>query len=60
MRDDSVSNTFYIKLFLTNYANGMTGTHTFLGQWYLDGSFVGQTPGVAVFQLACALTVSFQ
>ena len=59
VRDDSVSNGFYIKLFLTNYANGMTGTHTFLGQWYEDGTFLGQAPG-PVFALACALTVSFQ
>lgn len=59
VRDDSVSNSFYIKLFLTNYANGMTGTHTFLGQWYEDGTLLGQAPG-PVFALACALTVSFQ
>ncbi len=47
------------KTHLTNFPGGMTGTHEFRGLWYIDGLLIGETPGTAVFQLACALEVQF-
>jgi len=50
----------FVKLFVINFPNGMTGTHLFQGWWFLDGYFTGGTPGTSVFQLACNLEITFQ
>lgn len=49
----------FIKGHLTNFAGGMTGVHLFMGQWYIDGSLVGGSFGVAMLELQCALRVDF-
>lgn len=48
-----------LKLFVSEYDQGMTGTHRFAGLWYLDGELVGGTPGEAVFMGGCVVNVSF-
>jgi hypothetical protein len=50
----------HVKLFVTNFENGMTGTHIFQGWWFIDGYLVGGTANTEVFQLACNLQITFQ
>ncbi len=47
------------KWFLTNFPAGMTGTHTFEGQWFEDGELVGGVPGQAVLELDITISVTF-
>ena len=49
----------YVKSFLTNFPDGMTGTHELTGRWYLDGSFMGGTRGEAVLGLECVFHATF-
>ena len=56
----SPSSQTHVKLFVTNFGNGMTGTHIFKGWWFLDGYLLGGTPNTEVFQLACNLQITFQ
>ncbi len=45
---------------LTDYPNGLpSGTYTFEGRWYKDGSLVGGTFGVPVLALDCTMMVTF-
>ncbi|TMI16621.1 hypothetical protein E6H33_03945 [Candidatus Bathyarchaeota archaeon] len=56
---DAGSNT-HVKLFVTNFENGLTDTHLFQGWWFVDGYVVDGTPNTEVFQLGCNLQVTFQ
>ncbi len=47
------------KLFVTEYDRGLTGTHVFLGEWFLDGSLLGGTAHGAVSTGSCGVTVTF-
>jgi len=47
------------KFYVSEYDQGLTGTHAFLGLWYLDGALVGGTPHEAVLVGACPVTVTF-
>jgi hypothetical protein len=60
-RDFEVSEdgTVAVETFLTNFPTGMTGTHVFRGEWYIDGLLIEETPGEAVLSLVCALEVTF-
>lgn len=49
----------FFKFFLSDFPGGMTGTHLFTGEWFLDGSLAGGTFGQSVFQLRCDVTVTF-
>lgn len=48
-----------LKLFVSEYDQGLTGTHRFGGLWYLDGGLAGGTPGEAVFMGGCVSNVAF-
>lgn len=47
------------KLFNTEYDNGLTGSHVFTGQFYLDASLFGGKVGDPVFVDYCTTTVNF-
>ncbi len=48
-----------VKLYNTEYNNGLTGSHLFTGQFYLDASLFGGKVGVPLLQLECNTTVNF-
>ena len=48
-----------VKLFVSEFDQGMTGMHRFGALWFLDGSLVGGTFGEAMFQGACVSNVNF-
>ncbi len=48
-----------LKLFISEYDQGLTGTHRFGSLWFLDGALAGGTPGEAVFTGGCVSYVSF-
>ncbi len=50
---------FFVKLFVFNFADGMTGTHVFVGWWFEDAGLEGGTYGTELFVLGCALSVQF-
>lgn len=47
------------KFFVSEYDQGLTGTHSFVGNWYLDGALVSGAAHEAVFVGTCEVTVSF-
>lgn len=47
------------KFYVSEFDQGLTGTHDFLGLWYADGVMVGETPHTAVLVGVCPVTVSF-
>ncbi len=47
------------KFYVSEYDDGLTGTHDFLGLWYVDGVMVGGTPHTAVLVGICPVTVAF-
>jgi hypothetical protein len=50
----------FLKLFISNSNNGMTGTHVFVGWWFIDAGLNGDGPyGTQDFVLGCALRVHF-
>ncbi len=49
----------FSRLWLRNYPSGLTGIHTFTGQWFEDGSLVGGTFGTSVLVQKCGLQVVF-
>lgn len=49
----------FFKTFVSEYHDGMTGTHRFGGLWFLDGSLVGGAFGESVFVNGCVVTVTF-
>ncbi len=57
--DESNGDIFFIKLSLTNYPDGMTGTHLFRGEWWIDGFLIGEDPGEAYLDLVSVLQVDF-
>ena len=50
---------FMVKLFSTENDNGLTGSHTFTGQFYLDASLLGGQVGVPVLVTECNTIVNF-
>jgi len=48
-----------VKLFSTEYDNGLTGSHLFTGQFYLDASLFGGQVGVPVLVNECNTIVNF-
>jgi len=48
-----------VKLFVSEFDQGMTGPHRLGALWFLDGSLVGGTFGEAMFQGACVSNVNF-
>lgn len=47
------------KWFYSEYDEGLTGTHVFLGLWFLDGALLGGTPREAVLFGVCEVTIAF-
>lgn len=47
------------KFYVSEYDEGLTDTHVFLGLWYLDGALVGGTAHEAVLVGACEVTITF-
>ncbi len=50
---------FKMKLFISEFHDGMTGPHLFQGMWYLDGSLLGGDFGDPVLLFTCDVTVNF-
>jgi hypothetical protein len=50
---------FMVKLFSSEYNNGLTGSHIFTGQFYLDASLFGGHVGDSVLVTECNTTVNF-
>ena len=50
---------FMVKLFSTQYNNGLTGSHLFTGRFYLDASLFGGKVGVPILVTECNTTVNF-
>ncbi len=50
---------FMVKLFNTEYHNGLTGSHVFTGQFFADASLFGGKVGVPLLQSECNTTVNF-
>lgn len=48
-----------LKLFISEYDHGFSGTHTFAGYWYIDSLFYGLPPGQPVLDLTCTSVVTF-
>lgn len=48
-----------LKLFNTDYHDGLTGTHLFTGQFFFDASFIGGSFGTPVLDLTCNIVVTF-
>lgn len=49
----------FLKLFLSEFPDGLTGSHVLTGKWYSDESFVGGTFGVPLLLLQCDLAADF-
>ena len=51
----------FVKLWVTEYHEGLSGTHLFVGRWYIDASIssIGGQFGVPVLDQECSLTVHF-
>ncbi len=49
----------FFKTFVSEYHEGLTGTHRFGGLWFLDGSLVGEDFGEPIFQGGCVVDVTF-
>lgn len=47
------------KFFVSEYDQGLTDTHSFVGSWYLDGVLLGGTAREAVLVGTCQVTVTF-
>jgi hypothetical protein len=59
-RDFNLENNTFVKLFVSNFATGLTGTHVLVGWWFIDAGLNGDGPfGTREFALACALRVHF-
>jgi len=50
---------FMVKLFSTENDNGLTGSHVFTGQFYVDASSFGGRVGIPVLVTECNTTVNF-
>ena len=48
-----------LKLFISEFDQGLTGSHRFGAVWFIDGGLVGEAPGVSVFAGACVSQVTF-
>ena len=48
-----------VKLYNTEYHNGLTGSHLFTGQFYLDASLFGGSFGEPLLAFECSTTVNF-
>jgi hypothetical protein len=58
--DFSLENSTYLKLFVSNFAGGLTGTHVLVGWWFIDAGLNGDGAfGTRDFALACNLRVHF-
>jgi hypothetical protein len=61
LHDYTNTNGDFLKLFISNFPNGMTGTHVFVGWWFIDAHLNGDGPyGGQDLAVACALRVHFQ
>ena len=50
---------FMAKLYNTEYHDGLTGSHLFTGQFYLDASLFGGSFGEPLLAFECSTTVNF-
>jgi hypothetical protein len=58
--DFSLENDTFLKLYVSNFATGLTGTHVLVGWWFIDAGLNGDGPfGTRDFALGCALRVHF-
>ena len=59
VHDYGQTGDIFFKL-VTSNLDGMTGTHVFVGYWYIDSHLAGVGPyGTETFFLACALNIHF-
>lgn len=49
-----------LKTFVSEYHDGFSGPHTFMGRWFLDASFFGGDFGDQFLFLQCTMTVTFE
>lgn len=47
------------KFYVSEFDQGLTNTHVFLGLWYLDGALVGGTAHKAVLVGTCEVMITF-